>query len=107
MEKKEVLELLQDKARELAELEKWLNSNGEKRLAEYACVWRLVNFKIQDIIAATAQNKLDEAFCALHADLCAGMENARDNQITALHELYGAALDCFSKLRGLISFYLP
>lgn len=107
MEKNEVLELLQDKAREIANLEKWFKGNGETRLAEYACVWRLINFKVQEIITATPQKELDKAFYSLYADLQASIENARNNQITALCELYGAAMDYLSKLRGLISDYLP
>lgn len=107
MEQSEVLEKLQDNAREMADLEKWLQGNGEKRLAEYACVWRLVNFKVQEIIRSMPEEELDKAFYALHADLVSGMERARENQVTALQEYYGAAMDGFVKSRNLISAYLP
>lgn len=107
MEKNKVLELLQDKAREISDLEKWFNGNGKSRLAEYACVWRLINFKVQEIITATPQNKLENALSELHADIYTQMEYYRENRITALSELYGAAIDGFVKARNLLSDYLP
>lgn len=106
MEKDEVLDLLQNKAREIADLEKWFRHSGEKRLAEYACVWRLVNFKIQDIISSTPQSEVGNALMLFRIDLCTQMEYFRDNGITSFAELYGAALDGFLKTRDLIAHYL-
>ena len=106
MEKYEVLEKLQDAAREIANLEKWLQSNGENRLAEYACVWRLINFKVQKLIDTMPQTELENALTDLQLDLFSQAEYYREHKITALQELYGAAMDGFIKTRNLISAYL-
>lgn len=107
MEKEEVLELLQDKAREISSLESWFKTNGENRLAEYACVWRLINFKVQELIKETPPNELGNALAELHADLFSQMEYYREKKITVLSGLYGAAIDGIIKARNLISAYLP
>lgn len=107
MEKSEVLELLQFKARKMSDLEKWFIGNNEKRLAEFACVWRLINFKVQDIISATPKNDLDKALTLLQADLYSSMESARESQIMTISELYGSALNYLSKLRTQLLGYLP
>ncbi len=106
MEKNEVLELLQNKAREDANREKWFQCNGEKRLAEYICIWRLVNFKVQDIISNTPQGEVGNTLMLLRVDLCSQMEHFRDNGLTSLAELYGAAMDCLFRVQDLIAHYL-
>ena len=107
MEKDEILELLQDKAREISSLESWFQTNGENRLAEYACVWRLMNFKVQGLIKEMPANELENALTGLHSDLFSQMEYYREKKITVLSGLYGAAIDGLIKARNVISAYLP
>lgn len=107
MEKEQVLELLQEKARQLVDLEKWLQDNNEKRLAEFVIVQRLVNFKIQDIIDNKPKSEVKMSMYCLHGDLLAGVERARKYQSTTLIDLYSAALDYYHTTYGLLGAYLP
>ena len=107
MERNEVLEKLQDNARDISSLEEWFKSCGEQRLSEYACVWRLINFKVQDIVRSAALNEAKNLLNELRVYLCNRMEYYRDNRITALSELYGAAIDGLVKAESLLQDYLP
>lgn len=106
MEKTEVLEKLQDSAREIASLESWFRGFGVNRLAEYATVWRLVNFKVQEIVKSTSKEKVKKELDVFHYDLTMKMEYYRDERITALSELYGAAIDGLGKAEAVITDYL-
>ena len=103
MEKNEILEKLQDLARQNANLESWLQGNNQKRLAEYLSVTRLINFKVQEIVRTTSAQDLDTALYGLSADLLSGMDFALKNQLTSLHELYGVALDSLNKLISIVT----
>lgn len=107
MERNEILEKLQDNAREISSLEEWFKSNGESRLAEYASVWRLINFKVQEIVRSSALNEVKELVNELRVYLCTRMEFYRDNRIIGLCELYGAAVDGLVKAENLLQGYLP
>lgn len=84
MEKETLLEVLQGKARELSALEVWLQSNNQKRLAEYVAVRRLINFKVQKLIESVPQDKLEKALYCLDADLFSSLEYSLERQVTAL-----------------------
>lgn len=105
MTKEQVLERLQNGASENGSLEKWLLGNGEKRLAEYTCVGRLINFKVQDIIRSNAREDVEAALLDLHATLIAGLELHRDHQVQTLSELYAVAIDNLKKLDVFVSEY--
>lgn len=106
MNKAEAIEKLQDSAREIALLVKWFQKFGQNRLAEYATVWHLVNFKVQEIIGATSIEKVDSALYGFRYDLTMQMEYYRDNRIEHLADFYGSALDGFDKATEVISDYL-
>lgn len=106
MERNEVLEKLQNNAREISSLEEWFGSCGEKRLSEYACVWRLINFKVQEIVRSAALNEVENLLNELRVFLCNRMEYYRDNRITVLSELYGAAIDGLVNAECLLQDYL-
>ena len=58
MNKQKVLEDLQKFARDISEKESMLRENNEKRLAEFLTVWRLMNFRFQDLIEKTDEDKI-------------------------------------------------
>lgn len=101
MEKEKLLEVLQDKARELSALEVWLQGNNQKRLAEFVSVRRLVNFKVQKLVESVPQDNVKRALYCLDADLLSSLEYSLERQLTTLQDLYGVALDYLHNLRGL------
>lgn len=106
MTKEKVLELLQSQAREFSEKEELLKSNHQERLSEYVCIWRLVNFKVQDLISTTLSSDAKKVLSDFECDLCNQVEYFRYEKIDCLFELYCVALDGFYKVRKLLSDYL-
>lgn len=106
MEKAEVLELLREKARETASLEEWFRNYGESRLAEYASVMRLINFKVQRLVEVRTKGDLKTEISSLGLSLFSDMGTFRNHQMSRLAELYGVAYDSLLKLQSLIDDYL-
>lgn len=106
MDREKILEKLQDSARELSAHEDWFKSAGQSKLSEYACVQRLINFKVQKIVSENSKEELENSFEELYIFLFNQMEYYRDNRIDALAELYGTAIDGLRKAQNIVCDYL-
>ncbi len=107
MNKQKVLEDLQKFARDISEKESMLRENNEKRLAEFLTVWRLMNFRFQNLIEKTDEDKIKSELESMEIDLISNMEFFFNHHVETLSDLYGAALDGFYKMKKLITAYLP
>lgn len=106
MDREKILEKLRDSARELSALEGWLQNAGQSKLAEYVCVQRLINFKVQSFVSEHSEDEIEGCFDELRIDLFTRMECYRDRRIDTLAELYGAAIDGVVKAQNIVYGYL-
>ena len=105
MEKEEVLEKLQESARELANKVEQFSYDKVNRLSEFVAIRRAVNFSIQDIIWKCSKSDISEKLTMLHYKIFDEMASNQQLGLISLAELSAVALSALYDYDALIRDY--